>query len=75
MFEVEAEKYAREWGTPTDDSFACLKDGFNEGVKVCKKAADEIVRDLLSLLVTFQEQIIFDDDKQKIKKAEEFLGL
>ena len=44
---------------------------------ICKKLvnADCIIRDLLSLLVTFQEQIVFDDDKQKIKKAEEFLGL
>ena len=74
MFEEEAENYAREWGTTTDDSYACLKDGFKEGVKTCKTAADEIIRDLLCLLVDFKEQIIFNEDLQKIKKAEDFLN-
>ena len=48
------------------------KMGFDFG---CQTVSDEIIRDLLSVLATFKEQIVFDDDKQKIKKAEEFLGL
>ena len=48
------------------------KMGFDFG---CQTVSDEIIRDLLSVLATFNEQIIFDEDKQKIKKAEEFLGL
>ena len=74
MFEEEKEAYAIEWGDKTDGTYACIKDGFDEGVRVCKKAADEIIRDLLCLLVTFEEQIVFDSDKQKIKNAEDFLN-
>ena len=74
MFEEEKEAYAIEWGDKTDGTYACIKDGFEEGVKVCKKAADEIIRDLLCLLVTFNDQIVFDDEKQKIKNAEEWLN-
>lgn len=74
MFEEEKEAYAIEWGEKTDGTYACIKDGFDEGVRVCKKAADEIIRDLLCLLVDFNNQIIFDDEKQKIKNAEEWLS-
>lgn len=37
--------------------------------------SEEIIRDLLCLLVDFKEQIIFDEDLQKIKKAEDFLNI
>ena len=66
MFEEEAEFYAQ--------GNSDLKDGFLEGAGICKKAADEIIRDLLCLLVTFNDQIVFDDEKQKIKNAEEWLN-
>lgn len=35
----------------------------------------DIIRDLLCLLVDFKEQIIFDEDLKKIKKAEDFLNI
>ena len=75
MFEEEKEAYAIEWGEKSDGTYACIKDGFDEGVRVCKNAADEIIRDLLCLLEDFSENIVFDDDKQKIKKAEDFLNI
>lgn len=74
MFEEEKEAYANEWGEKTDGTYACIKDGFDEGVKVCKKAADEIIRNLLCLLEDFKDQIPFNEDLQKIKKAEDFLN-
>ena len=73
MFEEEKEAYALEWGEKSDGTYACIKDGFDEGVKVCKKAADEIIRDLLCVLEDFKEQIVFDEEKQKITNAEYFL--
>ena len=33
MFEKEAEEYGHEWGTPTDDSYACCRQGFIDGFK------------------------------------------
>ena len=37
-----AEEYGHEWGTPTDDSYACCRqgfiDGYHEGFKDCAKA-------------------------------------
>ena len=74
MFEEEKEAYAIEWGEKSDGTYACIKDGFDEGVRVCKKAADEIIRDLLCLLEDYKEQIAFNEDLQKIKKAADFLN-
>lgn len=34
----------------------------------------EIIRNLLCLLEDYKEQIVFDEDLQKIKKAEDFLN-
>ena len=64
---INCENYQRQRKKEPCDLWISYKDKFSK--------ADIIVRDLLSLLVTFQDQIVFDEDKQKIKKAEEFLGL
>lgn len=64
---IDCENYQRQRKTEPCDLWISYKDKFSK--------ADVIIRDLLSLLVTFQDQIVFDDEKQKIKKAEEFLGL
>lgn len=34
--EKKSDEYAREWGTPTDDSFACCKQGFKDGYNEAK---------------------------------------
>ena len=75
-FEEKKEKY-EVYGNGddfwVDDEIKKLcKMGFDFG---CQTVSDEIIRDLLSVLATFKEQIVFDEDMQKIKKAEEFLGL
>jgi hypothetical protein len=32
-----AEEYGHEWGTPTDDSYACSRQGFIDGYHECQK--------------------------------------
>ena len=32
-----AEEYGHEWGTPTDDSYACCRQGFIDGYHECQK--------------------------------------
>lgn len=32
-----AEEYGHEWGTPTDDSYACCRQGFLDGYHECQK--------------------------------------
>ena len=42
QLEKRAEEYGHEWGTSTDDSYACCRqgfiDGYHEGFKDCAKA-------------------------------------
>lgn len=51
------------------------KEGYIKFTSEHLTKAKEIIRDLLCLLEDYKEQIVFDEDMQKIKKAEEFLGL
>lgn len=41
MFEEKAKNYAKEWGTPTDDSYACCRQGFIDGAEYGYKLAHE----------------------------------
>ena len=41
MYEKEAENYAKEWGTPTDDSYACCRQGFIDGAEYGYKTANK----------------------------------
>lgn len=41
MFEKEAKNYAEKWGTPTDDSYACCRQGFIDGAEYGYNLAKE----------------------------------
>lgn len=60
--EKEATQYALEWGSKTDGTYACCRDGYLAGAEPREKRIEELEAQIKKMLHTFVDLLWFENN-------------